>query len=478
MGAAQSLSDAASASPPGVGQQVASLTGDLAEYSICAGVPAVGPCSFRGQPAATDVEGAIAVDGNFTGLNFYIGDELTNTLAFAAAGNVSGSLAIVGPGNSGVYGGSNTAGLPPLYCPPSPGPILCPIPNLAHATTSPPLPAFSTINGALTNESTTLAALTSTASTIAWDQPDGTLVLTGNNTQQNVFDLATGELAGTTNLYVNVPPGSSTVINVPDTSVNCSSVACLQIVYFWDGSVYEAGNSSPSTPVQYLMANTVLNFPNATSVQLSAAGPSLNILAPQADFSFRNGDIYGFIYANQVNGTFESEIPPVETLPSTTTTTSSTTTSSTTTSSTTTSSTTTSPTTSSSSTTSTTGSSGTTSSTTGTTVQVPNTPGTVGTTTSTTLPTTTTPTTAPATATTAATTSTTAATTSTTALASTSTTVRTHAHSATTTTAPAATTTTAPAATTTTAPAATTTTSPAATTTTSPAATTTTAPAA
>ncbi len=352
VGAAQSLSDAASASPSGVGQQVAALTGGLTEYSICNGVAAGAPCSFRGQAAATEVQGAIAVDGNFLGDNFYIGDQLTNTLAFAAAGNVNGSLAILGSGNSGVYGGSNSAGLPPGYCTPAPGPVLCPVPNLVQATASPPLPAFSTIDGALTTESSTLGALSTTAgATVTFGAPAGTLVLTGTNTQENVFDLTAGELAGTADLYINVPAGSSTVINVPDTTVNCSTAACLQIVYFWDGSVYEAGNSAPSPAVQYLVANTVLNFPDATSVQLSAAGPSLNILAPQANFVFRNGNIFGFIYANQVNGTFENELAPMGTTPPTTTSTSSTTTSSSTTSSSTTSSSTTSSSTSSSSTT-------------------------------------------------------------------------------------------------------------------------------
>ncbi len=473
-GIVQSFSDAASAAPPGVGQQLGTDTGGYSEYSICAGVASSAPCSLRGQPGGTEVQGAIAVNGNFRGFNFYIGNLLSNTQSLAVAGNVGGTLAILGAGNGGVYGGTNTAQLPPAYC--SSGPCL--LPNLFPASPSNPLPAFSAINSDLTTESATLGAMPTTAGdSVAWDQAAGTLTLTGTNTQENVFDLAgagSGVLAGTTDLYINVPPGSSTVINVPEPSVNCSSTACLQIVYYWDGSVYEAGNMSPTPTVQALMANTVVNFPSATSVTLSSAGPALNFLAPDADFTFFNGNIFGFIYANQVNGTFENEIPPMGTIPSTTTT-STTTTSTTPTSST----TTTIGTGGSTSTTSTTSSTtSTTAATTTTVVTVPNTPGTVGTTTSTTLPTTTTvPTTTALPTTTAApttTTSTTAPTTSTTVLASTSTTVRTHAHSATTTTtAPAATTTTAPAATTTTAPAATTTTAAAATTTTAPAATTT-----
>ena len=349
-GVAQSFSNLASASPSGVGQQLASDTGGMSEYSICAGVASSATCSFRGQPSATEVQGAMAVDGNFSGFNFYFGDMLTNTVVLAAAGNISGSLAVIGAGNSGVYGGSDYAHVPADYCTPSP----CSLPesNLVPASTNNPLPNFSAINAALTSESATLGALTSTAgTTIAPSLP--TLVLTGTNTQENVFDLAPGELAATSNLYVNVPPGSSTVINVPDTSVNCSGTACLQIAYYWDGSVYEAGNASPGPTVQALEANTVLNFPNATSVDLNSAGPSLNILAPYADFTFINGNIIGYVYANQVNGTFENELPWSGGVPTTTTTT---TTPICTTSSSTTTSTTGS--TGSSSTTSTTGSSG------------------------------------------------------------------------------------------------------------------------
>ena len=461
-GVAQSFSNLASASPSGVGQQLASDTGGMSEYSICAGVASSATCSFRGQPSATEVQGAMAVDGNFSGFNFYFGDMLTNTVVLAAAGNISGSLAVIGAGNSGVYGGSDYAHVPADYCTPSP----CSLPesNLVPASTNNPLPNFSAINAALTSESATLGALTSTAgTTIAPSLP--TLVLTGTNTQENVFDLAPGELAATSNLYVNVPPGSSTVINVPDTSVNCSGTACLQIAYYWDGSVYEAGNASPGPTVQALEANTVLNFPNATSVNLNSAGPSLNILAPYADFTFINGNIIGYVYANQVNGTFENELPWSGGVPTTTTTTTTpicTTSSSTTTSTTgSTGSSSTTTTTAPTCTTITTGSTGS-SGTTSTTVVVPNTPGTVGTTTTTTLPTTTT---VPTTSALATTPTTTIAPTTTTVATSTSTTVRTHARSVTTTTAPAATTTTAPAATTTTAPAATTTTAPAVTTT-------------
>ncbi len=278
-GVMQSFDNVASASPSGLGQELATDTGGNSEYSICSGLSAAATCSFRGEPGSTEVQGAIAVNGNFTGLNFYIGDHLFNTQTFAAAGSVSGTFAVTG---SGVYGGTDTADLPPLAC--STNPVPCPEPNLVQASTSPPQPDYSSINNTLETESSQLGALPTTAGgTVTWDQSASALFLTGSNSQQNVFDLAgagTGVLAGTTDLYINVPLGSSTVINVPETTVNCSSVACLQVVYFWDGSQYEAGNVSPSSSVKFLEANTVLNFPNATSVELSAAAPPSTFSPP------------------------------------------------------------------------------------------------------------------------------------------------------------------------------------------------------
>ena len=131
-----------------MGQQLATDAGGYSEYSICAGLSSSADCSVRGQAAGTEVQGAIAVNGNFHGVNFYIGNLLSNTQALAVAGNVDGNLAILGSGNGGVYGGTNTALLPAAYCSPA-----CAIPNLAPASAGNPLPGFLAINSALTSQS-------------------------------------------------------------------------------------------------------------------------------------------------------------------------------------------------------------------------------------------------------------------------------------------------------------------------------------
>ena len=433
-----------------VGQEVATATGSLSEYSLCQGVPSTSVCSLRGQSAGSEVQGAIAVDGNFEGDIFYMGGHLSNSVVLAVDNDVSGTLGISGSGNIGVYGGTNTAVLPPQGCPTT----NCPVPNLVSSSSDPGLlPAFSSINSSLASYSTSLEAEAATSTNIVFDPtPNSTLILTGTASDVNVFDVEASVLEGTVNLYIDVPAGSSTVINV-DGDLDCSSTPCLQSVSYWNGTAYEQGGAYNSSTVESLRLNTLLNFYDATTINLDSAGPAINFLAPGANFTFNSGALFGYVYANQVNGTFEDELPGGAPTPPTTTTTSTTTTSTTTTSTTTTTTppVTTPPVTTPPVTTPPV-----------TTPPVTTPPVTASTTTSTTTPTTTsttvpvttttaatTTTTAATTTTTAATTTTTAATTTTTAAATTTTAVATHGASGTTTTTSQTTSTTIPTTTTT-----------------------------
>ena len=107
IGMMQSFTNAASAAT-GQGQLLAGTVGGYSEYSICQGV--TGVCSDRGQAAGIDDTGAIAVDGNLEGNQFYVGLGLANSVVVSAEGNVSGTVFIQGSGNVGAYGGSVPAG--------------------------------------------------------------------------------------------------------------------------------------------------------------------------------------------------------------------------------------------------------------------------------------------------------------------------------------------------------------------------------
>jgi choice-of-anchor A domain-containing protein len=426
------------------------------------GISTAAPCSTRGLAGGDDIGGAVAVDGNLQATDFSIGDGLSGSLALSVNANVSGTLEIgnVSSGNYGVYGGSDSAATLPNGS--------TPIPNLYATSSTYPLPDFSTLNGELSTLSTTWGDATTypTNGTMTTTVP-GTLYLVGTDSSLDVFNLTAGQLAATVDLYINVPDGASVLVNVPDTSVDCTVTSCLNNVYYWDGSAYEPGTQYNNTYVEDVRGNTLLNFYNATSISLSTAGPAINILAPQASFTFDNGQMSGFVYADSVNGDFENDLPggavvPPPTTPTTALTTTTTALTTTTTALTT---TTTALTTTTTALTTTATTMPVVPNTVGTTTTTPVVPNTVGTTTTTTAPAATT-TTAPA------------ATTTTAPAATTTTTARTHAsHATTTTTGPKVTTTTGPKVTTTTGPKVTTTTGPRVTTsTTVPSVTTTTVP--
>ena len=207
-----------------------------------------------------------------------MGGYLSNSVVLAVDNDVSGTLGISGSSNIGVYGGTNTAVLPPQGCPTT----NCPVPNLVSSSSDPGLlPAFSSINASLASYSTSLEAEAATSTNIAFDPtPNSTLILTGTASDVNVFDVEASVLEGTVNLYIDVPAGSSPVINV-DGDLDCSSTPCLQSVSYWNGTAYEQGGSYNSSTVESLRLNTLLNFYDATTINLDSRGSPSTSLRPE-----------------------------------------------------------------------------------------------------------------------------------------------------------------------------------------------------
>ena len=329
--------------------QVADATGNLSEYSICqpvlSGTASSVVCSERGKPGGDDIQGAVAVDGNFQGVDFYVGKHLSGSVVLSVAGSVGGTVNVQGPGNIGVYGNQDLAQLPAANCA-TPG--NCPTPNLVD---NPALqPNYNTINLALENLSNSLTGTAQTG-TATYSATYRSLRLVGTATDVNTFYVDAATLTETSNLYITVPPGSSTVINVNGSVVCSSAQPCLQNVFYWNGTAFEGGNQYNSPAVEQLRASTLLNFPGdfpltiyarplqgglsqaptyfpppLEKITLDSSGPAINVLAPWADFTDNNGVFYGFIYANQVNGDFQNDLPGGGPVPPTTTTTTTTTT--------------------------------------------------------------------------------------------------------------------------------------------------------
>ncbi len=125
--------------------------------------------------------------------------------------------------------------------------------------------------------------------------PWGQVYLTGSDTTSNVFDLdldavLAGFQSGITQINyfnVNVPAGSTTIINVRGDSSP----------FLKNGSIDLIGATS---------ATTVFNFGSASSLSISGVGVNGSILAPFASVAFNNAHINGTLVAGSITGNGES----------------------------------------------------------------------------------------------------------------------------------------------------------------------------
>lgn len=245
----------------------------------------------RGLPQGDDGEGNLAYGGDATLENMYIGTYTGSPYALVVGHDltVDGTLGLQS-GAKGVYGGTSnfsTAGLSQGAAPFS----------------------FSALQSQITSDSSTWGAEATTAGdTVAVS--GGVLTLTGSDDTLNVFALTPGEFASAQTIRIQVPVGSTTLVNVPDT--NLSTTALNDVVY-WNGSAWEAGDQYNSAAVDSLRNSTMFNFPAATTLDFSAAQLAATVIAPAADFTFNNGRADGTVIADQINGDFQSEyLPPFQ----------------------------------------------------------------------------------------------------------------------------------------------------------------------
>ena len=139
---------------------------------------------------------------------------------------------------------------------------------------------------------------------------DGALYMIGTDPDRNVFDLDAADLEQAGAIRINVPFGSSTLINVHGTSYDTSTRPTYSLE-FWDGTGYvQFGDQAPSDELEALRRALVWNFPEATAIQI---GPQLGwhgtVLAPGAAFSFPgNTQLNGTIIAGSLAGNGESHL--------------------------------------------------------------------------------------------------------------------------------------------------------------------------
>lgn len=229
------------------------------------------------QANNTDCTGRVAVGGPATYNNFGVGSALSNSngnrddvivagnLTWNNGQNFNGNIQVLGPvtmNNVGVPNGSVGESVAIDFA--SAEIELQEISDALYAT-----PA----NGTVSNN---------------WGQ----LTLTGSDSDINIFHVSQSDLHPLWGMSIDVPEGSSVVVNINHHSMQLSNFQPML-------SGCEAND-------------IVFNFPVANSVQLSSIGWKGTILAPKASIQFNNGQIDGALICRSIQGNGESHHAPFD----------------------------------------------------------------------------------------------------------------------------------------------------------------------
>lgn len=238
---------------------------------------------FGDMNQSSDSEGRVAVGGNATFSNFGIGDRLNNSNGADTRLVVGGDLTYNGGqvfGGGAVVGGQVNTNVN-FNCTPNCG-----------VTTGNPID-FDAAKTYLTGLSGHLNGLDITGNTeYKW----GGIWLQGSSSDLNVFTIDGSKFSGSSYLNLNGINNNSTVVfNI----LGNASIANFGM---------NLGGLDPS--------KVLFNFVDATQVQTTGFSFAGSVLAPNANFTFNNGNAEGQFIANSVSGSgefhnisFEGQVP-------------------------------------------------------------------------------------------------------------------------------------------------------------------------
>ena len=268
-----------------------------------------------------DAEGAVAIGGNadFSRAGFTVGQELTeaqvkalpggNALVVAGNLNVGTGVTRVMHGN-GVYAGQKigTAALDG---------------NIRQGSSPIDFAAeFTKLRAA----STALAAVPQTAG--AKVESSGTrLDLTGTDAGINSFTLTAAKLQGAKDVYIRVPAGAVTIVNVTGDGYDMAAAGTTGF-FLWDEGKkgYVLDDKTQSASLGVVRSRLLWNFPSAAEVvKNSASAWAGSVLAPNAAFDLGSGGpVNGSVIAKSLTGSggaethhypftgcLPAEVPPV-----------------------------------------------------------------------------------------------------------------------------------------------------------------------
>ncbi|MFJ4187461.1 choice-of-anchor A family protein [Kitasatospora sp. NPDC089509] len=245
-----------------------------------------------------DAEGAVAVGGNanFTG-GFSVGQELTaaevdalpGKNALVVAGKITGSNTQVMKGN-GVYGSKADGAVVQAHA----GSI---------AQGASPID-FKAEFAKLRSAAGSLAAVPQTAGATV-EAKGAELTFTGGDAKYNSFTVDAAKLQGAKDVFIKVPAGAVTVINVTGGSYDMAAAGTTGF-HLWDAgtSAFVLDDKLQSAAGGAIRAKLLWNFPTATKVvKNSKAAWAGTVLAPNAAFDLGSGGpVNGSVIAASLTG--------------------------------------------------------------------------------------------------------------------------------------------------------------------------------
>jgi len=258
---------------------------------------ALGDSSLSGTiTLGNDVEGRIAAAGSVSGITTIL-DSLTNPGSndpWGSQATINGVsyAAVVGGTFTGPTAINNSGSVSDVYAASHTGTFSFNNGGSFYNPGSIPI-NFTTEKATMAGQSSLLAGEAATG-TICYNSNYGcsgrTLVLTGASKTINYFTVPSSDF-GAGSIEIDVPSGSTVVVNVTGTTVTFNSAG-----------VFVNGNAESDTNDD---GNQILfNFPTATTVNVNGALDA-SILAPYAVLNGNGGQIGGTIIAAQISGNSE-----------------------------------------------------------------------------------------------------------------------------------------------------------------------------
>jgi choice-of-anchor A domain-containing protein len=140
-------------------------------------------------------------------------------------------------------------------------------------------------------------------------KPNGSsLTLEGHDTGRNVFKVTAAQLEGAKDIYVKVPAGATTIVNVSGTTYDMAKAGTTGFLLS-GGQDYVLDDKLQSASDGKVRARLLWNFPDATAVTKSsqAAWPG-SVLAPRAHLELGTGaPVNGSVWVASLHGSGGAE---------------------------------------------------------------------------------------------------------------------------------------------------------------------------